>query len=188
MTGALALLFAFAEVDSAHGRIEGDLGVAVAAGITAGPRAPRATGDLRLRYLSTAGVFGTYEEGFASSEPRRAIATGVELRPLFLARWVTGHELGSPRADLFIDSLALELGAAFVQPDGARFRPALQAGLGLELPFFDRAEGLFAGLHVGARWSDAALAGNAGGGPSDRALFASLTLGWQELFAGPIAR
>jgi len=186
MTGAFALFLALADVDSAHGRIDGDLGVAVAAGVTVGPRAPRATCDVRLRYLSTAGVFGMFEEGFSSSEPRRVLATGLEVRPLFLARWVTGHELGEPRIDLFIDSLALELGVAFVQPDGARFRPALQAGLGLELPLFERAEGLFVGLHGGARWSDAALAGNTGGGPADRALFLALSLGWQELFAGPI--
>lgn len=203
MTSAFALLLAFADttpvdccrgaaeggprdVDSAHGRLEGDLGLAVAGGVTVGPRAPRVTGDVRLRYLSTAGVFGTFEEGFAKSAPRRVLATGVELRPLFLARWVTGHELGEPRLDLFIDSLALELGAAFVQPDGARFRSALQAGLGLELPLFDRVEGLFVGLHTGARWSDAALAGNAGGGPADRAFYASLSLGWYELFASPL--
>jgi len=177
--------------DSSHGRFDGDLAVAGAAAVTMGPRGPRAGADLRLRYLSTAGLFAAYEDGplvGSSAEPRRALALGIELRPLFLARWATGHELGAPRLDLLIDSLALELGAVFTQPEGARFgaRPGLQAGLGLELPFFARASGPFLALHGGVRWSDAALSGGPLESPSDRAAYLTIALGWQQLFGAHV--
>ncbi|MBX3209528.1 MAG: hypothetical protein KF764_31125 [Labilithrix sp.] len=183
--------------DASHGRFDGDLGIAGSVGMTAGPRGPRAGGDLRFRYLSTAGLFAAYEDGplvGSKAEPRRVFAFGIELRPLFLARWATGRDLGMPRLDLFIDSLAFELGAVFVQPDGASFggggrsggRPGFQAGLGLELPFFATASGPFAALHGGVRWSDAALSGGPLEGPSDRALFLTVSVGWQQLFGGHV--
>lgn len=178
--------------DASHGRFDGDLAVAIAAGPTVGPRGLRAGGDVRFRYLSTAGLFASYEDGplvgSQTAEPRRALAFGVELRPLFLARWATGRELGIARLDLLIDSLGLELGAVFAQPDGARFgaRPGLQLGLGLELPFFARASGPFLALHGGCRWSDPALSGGPITGPSDRALYLTIAIGWQQLFGGHV--
>lgn len=177
--------------DPLHGRFEGDLAIAASAGVAAGGRSPRAAADLRVRYLSTAGVFAMYEGGplfGEAADPRRAIAFGAELRPIFLARWARGLDLGVPQLDLFIDSFALELGAVFVQPEGARLgaRPGLQAGLGLELPIFPRASGPFVGFHTGIRWSDAALAGGPVSGPSDRSFFLMITLGWQQLFGGSV--
>src|SRR3712207_9011052 len=49
------------------------LAVSAGLGATVAPRGPRATADLRLRYLDTAGVFATYEDAGlfgASAEPR----------------------------------------------------------------------------------------------------------------------
>lgn len=195
--GVLALLFlpsvASAEdkKDTSYGRIDGDLAVVLGAGATFGPRAPRATIDARFRYLQTAGLFATYEDALGgSSQPKRVFATGVELRPLFLARWLQGWELGEPRADLTIDSFALELGAVFSEPEGRAFgsRPGLQAGIGVEVPIFPRASGLFLGFHGGARWSDRALSGAAA--PTDaqeRALYLSVTVSWQQIFGAQIA-
>jgi hypothetical protein len=177
--------------DASYGRFDGDLAIAAAAAMTLGARGPRAGADVRLRYLSTAGVFGSYEDGEivgSAAEPRRVLAVGAELRPLFLGRWATGREIGSPRIDLLVDSLAIELGAAFAQPGGARLgaRAALQAGLGLELPLLAQVSGPFVGLHGGARWSERTLSGGPADGPSDRALFFTITLGWQATFGGPI--
>jgi hypothetical protein len=177
--------------DGSHGRFDGDLAMAAAAGVTIGPRGLRATSDLRLRYLSTAGIFASYEDGPAmgsNADPRRALALGLELRPLFFARWATDREIGSPRLDLFIDSFGLELGVAFAQPEGARFgaRPALQLGIGVELPIFPRASGPFVALHGGARCSAAALSGGPMTGPSDRALYLTIAIGWQQLFGGHV--
>jgi hypothetical protein len=176
-----------AEGDSTYGRIDGDIALMLSAGVVVGPRAPRAALDFRARYLQTAGVFFTYEDGpiiGASPDPRRVIATGLELRPLFIGRWLTGKQSGSGRFDLILDSFGLELGAAFLQPDGAAFasRTALQAGLGIEIPFFARATGPWIGIHGGARWSNAMLGQARIDAPSDRALYLAITLGWQQLF------
>ncbi|MDB4943404.1 MAG: hypothetical protein JWP97_2938 [Labilithrix sp.] len=177
--------------DTSYERLEGDLSVAGAVGATFGPRAPRAALDLRLRYLWTAGIFVTYDDGpllGSAAEPRRALAIGAELRPLFLARWLQGKETGHPRLDLAIDSLGLELGAVFQQPAGESFgsKPGLQAGLGLTIPFFPRASGLVIGLHGGARWSNAMLSGRDAETPSDRSLFGLVTVGWQQAFGGNV--
>ncbi len=177
--------------DTSYGRIDGDLSASLALGATFGPRAPRAALDLRLRYLWTAGVFATYEDGpllGSSSEPRRAFAGGIELRPLFLAKWLQGKETGNAYLDLTIDSLGLELGAVFLQPAGASFgsKPGLQAGLGLQVPIFPRATGPVIGLHGGARWSNAMLSGRDAESPSDRSLFFLLTVGWQQVFGAHV--
>ena len=177
--------------DTSHGRIDGDLSASLALGATFGARTPRAALDLRLRYLWTAGVFATYEDGplvGSSSAPRRAFAGGIELRPLFLAKWLQGKETGNAYLDLTIDSLGLELGAVFLQPVGTSFgsKPGLQAGLGLQVPIFPRATGPVIGLHGGARWSNAMLAGGDAETPSDRSLFFLLTVGWQQVFGAHI--
>lgn len=178
-------------VDTSYGRIDGDLAVQAGLGVTFGPRDPRPTADLRLRYMQTAGIFGTYEDGplvGSSSLPRRVLATGIELRPLFLARWLQGWELGQPHVDLFLDSFAFEIGAAFTEPAGRGFGavPALQAGIGLALPILPKASGPLVGLHGGCRWSEAALGGSIAG-PSDRALFLNVVVAWQQLFGAHVA-
>ena len=175
--------------DTAYGRIDGDLSLVAGAGATFGPRGPRATADLRIRYLLTAGLFATYEDGAlvsSGAEPRRALGTGIELRPLFLGRWLRGLETGHPHLDLTLDSLGLELGAVFLQPAGASFgeRPGLQLGLGLEIPILPRASGPIVGLHGGVRWSDRALGVDGGLGPADRAAYLTVTLAFQQVFGG----
>lgn len=175
------------ETDTSYGRIESDVSASVGLGVALGPSAPRASADLRLRYLWTAGLFATYEDGpllGGASDPRRVFATGVELRPLFLARWLQGLETGNAYIDLAIDSFGLELGAVFEEPIGRPFgsRPGLQAGVGLELPILPSATGPVIGLHGGARWSDATLAGRTIEGPSDRALYLLVTIAWQHAF------
>jgi hypothetical protein len=176
--------------DGTHGRIEGDVAVVGSLGATFGPRAPRASVDGRLRYLSTVGVFGTYEDGSVfggDAIPRRVVVAGAELRPLFLARWLQGWSTGAPRVDLTIDSLALELGVVATQPESGPFsgRPGLQLGGALELPFFARATGPLLALRGGVRWGHAALAGQVDG-PLDRAGYFALAVGWQQLFGAHV--
>jgi hypothetical protein len=141
--------------------------------------------------LWTAGVFATYEDGplFGSaSEPRRAFATGLELRPLFLVRWLQGLETGNAYLDMTIDSFGLELGAVFAQPEGRPFgsKPGLQAGIGVQIPVLPHATGPVLGLHGGARWSDSALGGRELEGPSDRALYLLVTVAWQQVFGAHV--
>jgi hypothetical protein len=177
--------------DTSDGRIDGDVSASAGVGATFGPRGPRAAADLRLRYLWTAGVFATYEDGpfFGSaSEPKRAFATGLELRPLFLVRWLQGLETGNAYVDMTIDSFGLELGAVFAQPEGRPFgsKPGLQAGIGLQIPVLPNATGPVLGIHGGARWSDSALGGRAIEGPSDRALYLMVTIAWQQVFGAHV--
>jgi hypothetical protein len=175
-----------ANTDTSYGRIEGDLALVLGAGATVAPRGPRATLDFRARYLDTAGLFFSYEDAplvSSGAEPRRIMATGLELRPLFIARWATGRHSAQGRLDLLIDSFGLELGLLFAQPSGSAFasRPGLQAGLGVELPVFARATGIWIGIHGGLRWSDLALGGADTASANDRAAYLSLTLAWHQL-------
>ncbi len=175
------------ESDATYGRIDGDMAAVLGVGATAGPGGARAAIDGRFRYLDTIGVFATYEDAkvFSSgADPRRVAAFGMEVRPLFLGRWLNGLELGAPRVDLALDSFGLELGAFFSQPFGGSFgdKPGLQMGLGLELPVFARASGPWLGLHGGVRWSDAALGEGTVRGPSDRAAYLSVTVAWHQFF------
>lgn len=168
--------------DTSHGRLEGDVSLAPGAGVVVAPRAPRAVVELRARYVEAVGVFVSYEDalGQSAAEPTRVLGTGVELRPLFFGRWLKGIESGASFADLLVDSLGLELGAAFAKGRGTAFgaRPALQAGLGLELPILAQAAGPWLGVHGGVRFGEAAMSGATIQGPMDRSGYLALTLSW----------
>lgn len=183
--------FAADSVDPSYGRVAGDLTLIAGLGGTVASSGPRAEGELRVRYLETVGIFGSYEDGplvSSGADPRRVVATGLELRPLFLFRWLRGHESRRAWLDLAIDSFGLELGAAWRQPGSTGFasQPAMQAGLGLELPLLGDATGPWLGLHGGGRWSDASLAGTAAAAPGDREAFLSITLAWHQVVAAHV--
>jgi hypothetical protein len=172
--------------DASYGRAVGDVTLVAGAGVVAAAQGPRAEAELRLRYLETAGVFASYEDGpllGSAAEPLRVFAAGLEVRPLFLGRWLDGHETSGARLDLLVDSIGIELGAAFQQPSGGAFssRPAAQVGLAIELPIFASATGPWIGLHGGMRWSDAALAGSSTGGPDDRSPYLAVTAAWHQV-------
>ncbi len=178
-------------VDASYGRIDGDVTLLGGAGVVVAPRAPRLGAELRVRYLETAGLFATYEDAafFGSEpEPRRALATGLELHPLFLARYLTGRESRRAFLDLALDSVGIEIGAFFAQPAGGSFgaQPGVQVGLGIELPLFARATGLWVGLHGGVRWSENALTTGTVDTVDDRSAYLSITLQWHQLFAAHV--
>lgn len=171
--------------DATFGRIDGDLTLVIGAGATLGPRGVRGNGDLRLRFLDSAGLFFGYEDGFGgSAEPTRVLYTGLELRPLFLGRWLQGLELQRSFGDLVIDSFGLEIGGFASQPQSGAIgdRLGVQLGLGLEVPLLARATGPWLGLHGGVRYSDAGLA-RGDETALDRALFLSITLAWHQVLA-----
>src|SRR5581483_2354266 len=67
--------------DTSYGRVQGDLTVVVGAGATVADGGPRGEAELRLRYLETAGLFASYEDGpllGSHAEPRRVFASGLE--------------------------------------------------------------------------------------------------------------
>lgn len=173
-------------VDPSYGRIDGDLTLVLGAGATVVPSGPRGEAELRLRYLESAGLFAAYEDGpllGAGAEPQRVLVTGLEVRPLFLYRWLQGHETQRAWLDLTLDSFGIEIAATWSQPSGASFasQGGLQAGLGLELPILPHATGPWIGLHGGLRWSDDALASGATSAPGDRSAFLAITLAWHQV-------
>ncbi len=168
--------------DATFGRIEGDVTLSLGVGATIGPRGVRANADFRLRFLDSVGIFFGYEEGFGSAEPTRVLYTGLELRPLFLGRWLQGLEMQRSFGDLLIDSFGLELGGFALQPQNGAIgdRLGLQLGLGLEVPIMARASGLWIGFHGGIRYSDLGLA-RGEETALDRAGYLSITLAWHQV-------
>jgi hypothetical protein len=172
-------------VDPSYGRVEGDLALVVGVGGTVSSGGVRPEAELRARYLETAGVYGTYEDGPVvglSRDPVRIVMAGFELRPLFLYRWLRGYETHGERLDLIVDSAGLELGLAWAQPDGGSFpsRPGFDAGFGVEFPLTVEPSGLWVALHGGVRWSDFSLATGAVEVNDEREVYLSITLAWHQ--------
>jgi hypothetical protein len=169
-----------------YGRIDGDVAFVVGAGAVVAARGVRVEGELRVRYLDSAGAFVTYEDAplvRSPAEPRRVVVAGLELRPLFFFRWLRGYETDEARFDLWVDSFGIELGALWLQPDGEGFgaRAGVQLGLGLEFPVTAGATGVWIGVRGGLRWSDDALAYGAVRNADDREAYLALTLAWHQL-------
>jgi hypothetical protein len=178
-------------VEPSYGRVQGDVTLVVGAGGALASGGPRAEGELRARYLESAGVFGTYEDGpivGSSAGPRRVLTAGLELRPLFLFRWLRGYETRRERLDLTIDSIGLELGLAWQQPQVRPFEPTpgLQVGLGVEVPLLLEATGLWLALHGGLRWNDEALASGIVETHDQREAYLSVTLAWHQVVVAHI--
>ncbi len=180
-----------AVVDASYGRVQGDLTLVGGLGATLGEGGARAEAELRVRYLESVGLFGAYEDGplvAASPDPRRALVGGLEVRPLFLYRWLQGLESRRAWLDLAIDSLGLDLGAVAAQPAGQGFasQAGVQAGVGLELPLLADASGPFLRVSAGLRWSDGALATGVSHGAGDRQAFVTLSLAWHQVIVAHV--
>lgn len=166
--------------DGVYGRLDGDL--TLSAGVMGGAVTndrvhPAWTGsvslELRARILDSAGLFAIGE--WRPEGDSRAIV-GVDIRPLFLPRFVLGWQTGSQWVDLLIDSIGLDLGAAIGPFDHAA-GAALAIGFGLDVPLFlpERTSGgVF--LRLGARYVTASALDQAApsGGTSDWVLLAGL--------------
>ena len=175
--------------DATYGRIDGDSALAFSAGAAFDVRGVRGSVDLRYRYLQTAGIFATYEEGFgAGAEPARLVLGGLELRPLFLGRWLQGLETFHPRLDILLDSFAIEVGGFAGQKAGGNFGDAagLSFGIGLELPLLPRANGPFIGVRAAVRWSREALSAADTTTVDVRAFVVTVAIGWQALFGSHV--
>jgi hypothetical protein len=190
LASALAPLPAFAggTAEPTYGRVDGDISLVFGLGVVVAARAPRAGAEFRVRYLESAGLFATYEDGAtfgASSEPGRVLAGGLEIRPVFLYRWLEGLEVRRAPFDLTLDSIGLELGATLAQPEGKGELDTggLQVGVGVEVPLETTATGPWIGLHGGLRWSADALTYGSVQTASDRAFFFAITIAWHQAIA-----
>ena len=147
--------------DGVYGRFLGDLELGL--GLGAEIDAP-ARGALfaSVHYYSMAGVYFTYRDAFsdAASGDQRLLGFGVDLRPAFIPRWARNMQQGPAFVDLFIDSIALGLGAFWSEPPGEDFGAArgFEAALGAGLPLFGTAPGLWLETRGVLRWADDAEA------------------------------
>jgi len=99
-----------ADDDGAYGRLAGDLAWQVDLGAGLSHASVRPAVAASVRYLDTAGVYvGSYNPTGANREA----AIGVELRPLFLPRFLQNMEHGPPVLDLALDSISLRFGTVF---------------------------------------------------------------------------
>lgn len=194
-----------APTDGAYGRLDGDLLLSAEVGMTETIGSPASRGEslaarLAVLYLSTAGLYGQYNESFGvDSQPiARSAVGGVELRPLFLGRWAKDLEHGPAYLDLWIDSISLSLGlfnlwrheqhcgASARVGDGARCHDfGMELSLGMELPLLPRASTPFIALRGSLRWSldQSEVAEIADPRPENPPIgLVTLTLGYHHLF------
>lgn len=180
--------------DGAYGRLGGDLGLQGSAGAVFGRGAAVGVSASAL-YLVSVGPYASAEvalndraRGFgprhgegapdrADDEPRlRSVSTGVEVRPLFLPRFLKAAETGRGFWDLLLDSVGLRLGARF--HPGTRAR-GLEVGGVLDVPLGSTYPGAFLGLAVTKELTPAALAGLPSRG--EDTLFFAVSLGFRGL-------
>jgi hypothetical protein len=181
-----------AQDDGAYGRLDGDLGLSVEAGVSEALPGESLALRAGVLYLESAGLRVQYNDAFGlESQPvARSVAAAVALRPLFLARLLRDDEQGPAHLDLLVDSIAVELGAYWLGRGdrfcaGRRDEPCeelgVELGTGLELALLGAASTPFvalrAALRVGLRDGERAL-----GDPTPGGLL-TLSLGYRHLFA-----
>src|SRR3954449_6967459 len=96
-----------AQGDGVYGRFDGDLDLGLALGVefgSAGQGAPALRGT--AHYFSIAGVYATGRIKASDESAPSLFGLGVDLRPLFVPRWVKGYQAGPALFDLTLDSLS----------------------------------------------------------------------------------
>jgi hypothetical protein len=157
LTFSVALPAAAQGRDGVSGRLRGDLSLsAEVLGGASDTGAWSGVGSvaLRARALDMVGVVLGYDRAFSASRFDHAFAA-VDFRPAFFARWSFDLERGPGWFDLFLDSIGLELGAAWVRP-GSRDASgvAYVLGGGADLPIYIGERSAWS-LRVAARYISA---------------------------------
>lgn len=166
--------------DGVYGRFDGDLDVGLAVGLEADDDANRGVARLSVHYFSMIGVYTTYSDGLgADALFERFFAAGVDVRPAFVPRWSRDMQHGPGVLDLALDSISLGLGVWWAKPDARSFGDArgFETSLGMGLPLFGRASGLWLEARGMLRWADPAWAPGA-----DPETVGVVMLSWHELF------
>lgn len=127
--------------DGVYGRFDGDLFLSLGAGAELGA-GTRAGGVVRALWYQTVGLNLGFAQAVSDAELERVVFAAAELRPLFLPRWSLDLEGASPLLDLTLDSLSLGAGLCFGSEDDSS-RAAFELSLGLGVPLFLRARGLW---------------------------------------------
>ncbi len=144
--------------DGVYGRLDGNLALALSAGAELEAGEPRGALKLSAHYLWTAGVYARYSDAFGSADKRalRVASFGVDVRPLFLPRFALDLQHGPALLDLALDSLSLNAGAYFAQPQRRDFgdERGFETGIGIGLPFFGEARGPWLEARAERRFAD----------------------------------
>lgn len=100
--------------DGVYGRFRGNTDLSLKLGGMLRDEGLAGSVGASVHYYSSLGLTGDYSESLvADSLHARSFSLGVDLRPLFLPRWLLGLERGPAWLDLALDSLALGFGAYF---------------------------------------------------------------------------
>jgi hypothetical protein len=175
--------------DGAYGRFDGDVALELGAGAAFASGGPVLDVETGAFYLYTAGAYFRYTDALGRESPdvRRALAAGLQLRPLFLARYAKNMESGPARLDLLVDSIAFQVGAFWDERrareggEGLASEPGLEFGVGLDLPILGRASGPFVGLRGILRWRTLDLEGKGDPNAVDRGAFLAVILAWHQV-------
>jgi len=175
------------EVDTSYGRIDARFRALVGLGAVAGNGGLRPSVELHGRYYEHVGGWLALEDNALfrnDAQLWRVASAGVQWRPLFFGRWLTGREFGNAFADLTLDSLALDLGGFTAQTRvGGWSDVGFQLGAAVEIPLLAKLDGPWLGVRAGMRWGERAFAANGGSTYGDRAAYVALTLMWSHVFA-----
>lgn len=173
--------------DGVYGRFEGDLLLSAGAGAGLAAGGPSFAAEGRALFLSSVGPYLAYADGFGSEGPdvARRLGAGVSVAPLFLARYASDAERGPAWLDLFVDSLALDAGVAWLAPAGGTLdeTPGLELAVALAVPLGAHATGFFLEPRLALLLSDAALRGDPRGPLPDAQAAVTLTLAYHAIVA-----
>jgi hypothetical protein len=170
--------------DGAYGRVHSDLALQLDLGALAQQHDNSGQVSLVARYLQTAGLYASFVDKLSDRPGNlyRSTSAGIELRPLFLPRFLRNYEQGPSLLDLSVDSLALRAGAIFgARPFAEPKRPGFEIILSMGLPLSAKAGGPWLTIGSGVRISSAPPVDDQSRKFSDM-LFLSASLGWQTFF------
>ena len=144
------------ESDGVYGRFSGDTDISLKLGGMVRDSGLAGSVGASAHYYSLLGVTGDYSESLvADSLHARSAAVGMELRPLFLPRWVLGLERGPAWLDLALDSAALGFGAYFTDAEAeGRGSRGAWLSLGAGVPLLGEAAGPWLELRALRRFPD----------------------------------
>ncbi|MBL8679612.1 MAG: hypothetical protein JNK05_10625 [Myxococcales bacterium] len=164
-----------AHTDGVYGRLRRDTVFVLEAGggvgFAGGEVRPAFSTAFRVRALDTIGPMIAYQNApslTAGGARQDALGLGLDLRVLTLGRIFTDSERGPQTFDLWLDSIGLELGAAWLRP-GAPWGQGSGIGFwlggGMEVPLF-WSEGNAFCLRLQARWTHSIASDALASGPA----------------------
>jgi hypothetical protein len=180
------------DVDGVYGRLDGDVAVTGEASLVVGGEGAAVGGRLAASYLTMSGVYLGYEQGLGMPDQSlaRRWSAGIELRPAFMARFLSDLERGPALLDLWLDSIGVNLGAYLAGhtpstcPSGCQTR-GVELSAQMALPLLGRASAPFVGLRGGVRVPLEPLDAPE---PTASQGFVALTLGHQHLVSTGLLR